>query len=107
MPLRLKKLEKSLIKWWTDFPYSHVAVMFYSESLEEELVYHAAHGMVHFISGNNFRTVNKVVKEHSIIVTDAQYKALMKLGRTFTKPLFLVRPDDVERALLSYGKTKV
>lgn len=63
------KIGAEAIKWWTKSPYSHVYIRF--ESSNEKVpstVYHAAHGMVHFRSYENFLKDNKIIKEYKIEV---------------------------------------
>jgi hypothetical protein len=73
-----KLIGSELIKLWTSSEYSHVAIIFKAESLNnEELVYHAAHGMVHFLSGVNFKKHNNIVSAYDIELTDQQYKYIM------------------------------
>lgn len=59
-------------------PYSHVLVYWESVSLERTLVYHAAHGQVHFIEKHNFLKQNDIVKEFAITVSEEQRIALMQ-----------------------------
>jgi hypothetical protein len=62
-----KKLFSELIKLWTGAPYSHVFIRF--ESIQPQIpssVYHAAAGMVHFLSKERFCLNNAVVKEYEI-----------------------------------------
>lgn len=55
----------ALISWWTERPYSHSYVRFeYADS--KAAVFHAAHGMVHFLSWENFSSVNQPVREYEI-----------------------------------------
>lgn len=73
-----KMIGSELIKLWTSSDYSHVAVLFKADSLlGEELVYHAAYGMVHFVAGVNFRQVNQVVSSYEITLTEQQYRYIM------------------------------
>lgn len=47
---------------WMNRPYSHVYVRFDSNSIPST-VYHASHGMVHFMSWDNFKKQNEVIEE--------------------------------------------
>ncbi len=63
------KIGAKSISWWIGAPYSHVYIRF--ESSDPRLpsnVYHAAHGMVHFKSFENFCKENFVIKEYKIEV---------------------------------------
>lgn len=139
------------IAWWTEKPYSHVYFRFsYSDS--KDAVFHAAHGLVHFLSADNFRRDNKVCKEYMIEVSDHEQDlwfdecmkyagekygtielvkifisdlawmafkkevswkngggyicsellgnlCVTRLGLTFDKPLFLLKPSDIDAKL--------
>lgn len=143
----------ALIAWWTNKPYSHVFFRFsYSDS--KDAVFHASHGLVHFLSANKFRRDNTICKEFTLVVSDQEqdlwfdecmsfagekygtielikifisdlsWIALKKkvswkngggyicselignlcvnrLGLTFDKPLFLLKPSDIEDKLNS------
>ena len=59
------KIGAKAISWWTNSPYSHVYIRFaYSES--KDAIFHAAHGMVHFRSVDNFLKYNNSIKEYEI-----------------------------------------
>lgn len=145
-----------LISKWMNQPYSHVFIKFDSKQIPST-VYHAAHGMVHFMELENFKRVNEIVKEYSITVEDSvrkeflvrgiylagskyAYDELVKimfmdilnsldikiktfdskgyicselvgylmnkqLNVEFDKPLYLLRPDDIDKKLEElYGK---
>ena len=146
------------ISWWIGKPYSHAAAVITSDGLGLDLVYHAAQGMVHFMSGDNFKTINNTIVSIELTLTDEQYKKLLvrcislagqpygylelakilindithrlgfsfkfkdsrgyicselladllqELGFVFNKPLYLVTPDDIEKAAIVYGKAKI
>lgn len=63
------KIGAFAIKLWTKSAYSHVYLRFESSSPDiPSTVYHAAHGMVHFRSLENFKKENNVVREYAITV---------------------------------------
>lgn len=66
------------ISWWTGRPYSHVLLVTYSNAFQSSLVYHAAHGMVHFMSEENFLKTNTIPKAYELQVTEEQYTRIMK-----------------------------
>ncbi len=59
------KIGAELISMWMNRPYSHVYVRFISPKLGD-VVFHAAHGMVHFMTLDNFTKSNTVVKEYAV-----------------------------------------
>lgn len=63
------KIGAELIGVWMNRPYSHVYVRFSSPKLGD-IVFHAAHGMVHFMTLENFTKSNVIVKEYQIDVSD-------------------------------------
>jgi hypothetical protein len=65
-----KKIGAESIKFYLGTDYSHVYVKFKSESLNRTMIYHAAHGMVHFIEEANFLKTNKVIKEYTLEISD-------------------------------------
>jgi len=65
------KIGAAAIAWWLSTPYSHVYIRFESETMPSS-VYHAAHGMVHFISYARFKEQNKCVHEYEVAVTTTQ-----------------------------------
>lgn len=147
------KIGAKAISWWLGVPYSHVYIRFESSSSKlPSNVYHAAHGMVHFRSFNNFTKENHVIKEYAvevgvdsrteflahcmdlsgegygycellkIFISDLAYSIAKKnmkfkngkgyicselvgkllqeqMGMKFTKPLHLLKPDDIDKAL--------
>jgi len=65
------KIGAALIAWWTNQKYSHVYVRFESSNSKiPSNVYHAAHGMVHFISYENFLKTNNTIIEYKLSVDD-------------------------------------
>lgn len=70
------KIGAKAISWWIGAPYSHTYVRF--ESSDPEIpsnVYHAAHGMVHFMTQERFHSINQTVVEYQIEVTKEERKA--------------------------------
>lgn len=65
------KLGAEAIKLWQNRPYSHTYIRFESENILSS-VYHAANGMVHFKSYENFLLSNNVIKEYCLNITDNQ-----------------------------------
>lgn len=61
-----KKLGSEVIKWYLKTEYSHVFISWRSDSLQRDMVYHAANGMVHFINKENFLKNNIIIKEYII-----------------------------------------
>jgi hypothetical protein len=70
---RSPKIGSKLIQWWIGAPYSHVYSKWYLSDQDREIVYHAAHGMVHFKSSENFKKENEIVKEFTIELTCDQF----------------------------------
>jgi hypothetical protein len=65
------KLGAYAIKSWSGVDYSHVYIRFESSNTKvPSNVYHAAHGMVHFIEFENFKKNNRVIKEYTIELSD-------------------------------------
>jgi len=58
--------------------YSHAYLRWYSNGIERDMVYHASHGMVHFISGNRFDAEAITVSKYEISLTDEQFKSVMQ-----------------------------
>lgn len=69
-----KKIGSKLIAWWMGSEFSHCYVRWYLKSQEQFIVYHAAQGMVHFKSFENFKRENTVVDEISLELTDEQFR---------------------------------
>jgi hypothetical protein len=72
------KIGAQAIKAWIKKPYSHVFVAWKSDQFSRVLLYHAAHGSVHFRSSGLFLEENKIVKLYEIWLTDEQYKSLIQ-----------------------------
>lgn len=73
-----RKIGSELIRWWIRKPYSHVFVSWKSDQISRVLLYHAAHGSVHFRSYAAFIQDNDVVKLYKISLTEEQYVALVQ-----------------------------
>lgn len=70
------KLGAKLIQLWQNQPYSHIYLRFESSKIQSS-VYHAARGMVHFRSLENFKKENNIIKEYIIELLDEdRYKLL-------------------------------
>lgn len=66
-----EKIGSKLIKMWTGKKYSHVYLRFESNKVPST-VYHAANGMVHFITLENFLKKNKTIVEYKIEIDDVK-----------------------------------
>lgn len=71
------KIGAEAIKYWCNKPYSHVSVSWRSDKIDRVLVYHAAHGSVHFNSAQRFCDENKIVKSYDLDITEDQYIKLV------------------------------
>lgn len=69
------KLGAWLISAWIGKPYSHVYIR-YTDAQGRDLVFQAAHGMVHLIEWYNFRLHNTTVATKTLTVTQSQYETL-------------------------------
>ena len=67
-----------LIRKWIGEEYSHVFIRFNLGigDQKSDVVFHAAHGMVHFKSFKNFKDENVVVKEYLVAVSDEELSAI-------------------------------
>lgn len=153
------KIGAKAISLWMNRPYSHVYVrLTYPNS--KDVIFHAAHGMVHFKSISNFLKENDVVKEYemdmtevcsdsffdqcmelagekysiaeliNIFISDVHFYLFRKniklynnrgyicselvgelcqnkLKIRFNKPLFLLKPSDIDEALASRLNTSL
>lgn len=148
---RSEKIGSEALQWWMNTDYSHVYARWTLKTQGRDIVYHAAHGLVHYQSLENFTKHNIVVKEFVLDITDEQFRKfsikcidlageeysklellqiflsdlsngkihfkdqpgyicselmcelLEDLGIKFNKPKFLIRPDDIVKALEIYG----
>ncbi len=73
-----KMIASELIKLGTRSQYSHSYIRFVSERMDMSNVYHAAHGMVHFRSYNNFLKDNVAMIVYRIELTEEQYLQVLK-----------------------------
>lgn len=71
---RVNKIGSELIQWWIGANYSHVYARWTLNTQQRDIVYQASHGMVHFISLENFTKKNIIVKEFALEITDEQFK---------------------------------
>lgn len=58
--------------------FSHAFLRWTSATIERDLIYQASHGMVHFISGDNFDADEITVVAYSIDLTDAQWTEMLQ-----------------------------
>lgn len=75
---RNNKIGSKLIRWWLDTDYSHVYFKWHLTTQNTEIVYQASHGLVHFISYENFIKKNSVIREFEIELTEKQFKDFSK-----------------------------
>lgn len=71
------KIGAEAIKWYLGTDYSHVAVRWYNERLKRYMVYHAAHGTVHFVSDSYFLENNRIVRTNHLDLSEDQYYKLL------------------------------
>lgn len=60
----------ALIMWGYDIPYDHVYIKFHSSFYDRDVIYQASGTMVNFMSPVLFESVNQVVKEFTLQITD-------------------------------------
>ena len=72
------KVGAKFISLYINRPYSHVCIYWKSAKLDRTLVYHAAHGKVHFLELNNLLKENNIIKTHTIKVTEDEYNFLIQ-----------------------------
>jgi hypothetical protein len=70
------KIGSRLLQWWMGTDYSHVFVSWDLHTQERTIVYHAAHGMVHFKSLTNFFIDDEITHRVKLELTDEQFKKL-------------------------------
>ena len=71
------KIGAWLISWWTKTPYSHVYIRFPEKKISST-VYHAANGMVHFRTQENFLKENEIIVEYTIDSTEEAKLAVLQ-----------------------------
>lgn len=71
------KIGAWLISKWLGTSYSHVYIRF-PEGRISSTVYHAARGMVHFRTQENFLKENEVIKEYELTSTDKAKQAVLQ-----------------------------
>lgn len=59
-------------------PFSHAFLRWYAEGIKRDMVYQASHGMVHFVSGENFDNINETIVSYYVDLTDEQFKNVIK-----------------------------
>ena len=65
------KLAAYIISKWMKTDYSHVYIRFESSNpIIPSTVYHAAHGMVHFIELERFKKENNIIKEYELAIDE-------------------------------------
>lgn len=72
------KIGAEAIKFWIRKPYSHVFVSWKSDKISRQLVYHAAHGKVHFLSMDRLLKENEVESMYKVEISEAQYIRLVQ-----------------------------
>jgi hypothetical protein len=72
------KVGAEAIKLWIQKPYSHVFVAWKSDKISRVLVYHAAHGSVHFLSMERMLQENNLIKAYEVEIQDEQHVKLMQ-----------------------------
>lgn len=71
------KIGAEAIKWYLDTDYSHVAIRWYSDTYKRYMVYHAAHGTVHFVSDDLFVQNNVIVHTDMIELSNEQFNKVI------------------------------
>lgn len=72
------KIGAKAIALWINEAYSHVFVSWNADKISRQLVYHAAHGKVHFMSMDRLLSDNVVKSLYQIEITDEQYIELVQ-----------------------------
>lgn len=67
-----------LIKAIEKRPYSHIALSWYSPSIERQIYYHSTSMGVHFLNSDNFEKDNKVVKHFKLHLNRDRSKAMLQ-----------------------------
>jgi hypothetical protein len=71
---RNNKIGSRAIRWWIGADYSHSYVRWTLSTQERDIVYQASHGMVHFISLENFVKDNEIVEEIELDLCPESFK---------------------------------
>ena len=71
------KIGAELLKFWMNADFSHAYIKFNISEINREVVYHAAHGMVHFKNYEHFLEDNVAVHEFELEITDELYYKLL------------------------------
>lgn len=74
-PLALGSLA---IRLFERAPFSHAFLRWHSDRLEQDMVYQASHGMVHFVSGDRFDANAETVIAYCFTLTEEQATVVMK-----------------------------
>lgn len=72
------KIGAQAIKFWIKKPYSHVFVAWKSDKISRVLVYHAAHGSIHFLSMERLLQGNELIKAYELEINSEQYVELVQ-----------------------------
>jgi hypothetical protein len=71
---RNNKIGSKAIQWWIGANYSHSYVRWTLSTQERDIIYQASHGMVHFISLENFTKENEIVEEIELELCPESFK---------------------------------
>lgn len=66
------------LQHWDNVPYSHVYFQFHADKHDVDMVYQASSNMLNYMSKPVFLSINAVVEEIEIQVSDSDYNKLMK-----------------------------
>lgn len=67
-----------LIRLVEKVKFSHALLRWHSETLKQDLVYQASHGMSHFLSGTRFDIGAETIAEYEIELTEEQHIKVMQ-----------------------------
>lgn len=101
-----------LLRWWMDTNYSHVYIRWHLNTQDRDVVYHAAHGMVHFREFNKFSKENTTTKEFILNITDEQFQKLSQKcidlsGEKYsTAELFQIFVSDITKGRVKFKDQK-
>ncbi len=59
-------------------PYSHVYIRFKADSLGRWLIYQASHDQLNFMPMDDFKSINSVVEEYAVAVSDVQKRDVVR-----------------------------
>ena len=106
------KIGSEAIQWWIDAPYSHVYAKWYLSDQDRDIIYHASHGMVHFIEVSNFKEDNIIVEEIEIELTCEQFvkfsqKCIDLAGQKYSKlELLQILLGDISKGKIHFADQK-